>query len=750
MRGDPFACADSLLQQAEEILAGPPVPVNDRRLADVIEMIKVRCRVERDEGCLPCGEEELLYGDSVLPLLGLARLVPSDSPVCHTPLIMPGGNNVNVTFDSAWTLRCSLAPPDSRYEVSGLTAGSFISHLNFFGFTFQGRHAYGFCLDHTKQMPAGSYNNISMEEAMPGRPQTVRIAVSFCIANAPVEPSDYAGGQEFFDMLGLNTCPGLNGYDAYGVIQATIWCLLGYGDPSGIRFLIDPNCPEPSAAPKFPCLDAAVDALYNMAYDFAYGNLDCGEGGLPGGAVNSSSSSVCGNCGCANCAPSSCPEPGSAQSDRCNNPGGLRMGNQLGDVFCCNTGAANTDQTNTYLTFVGCANDLRECCGRVLLGPFKLAASNRGTPTITLVPCDGCQGADITLTDYCCNTLETPPVIGQEFYITFRPPCCKYCFDLCAEMLTTAIAVYYFKRPNTNALQPIGAPLEFSEYRRACIHICIDITPPPPPLPPLPEPEPWLLVNNNNNNNNNDNNSNLMNSLLENLLSSLLANQGGPFGALPGPGAPFPGGPCTGGPFPCTPGAPYPGGPCTGGPFPCWPFPGPEGYFPWPCGPVTCWPACEPAPCWPTCGSAPCWPACWPWPETPDCSSLGANSFGACFPSSCCPCPPPCCGGPPPYPFCPPSPACDCPPCPYPLYPMSPSTCFLSPDWLAWQGASYPQDPMPQPGPQPPPPPGPSFPPSDLPPLLPEFSSAPRAVPPAQAERTEQEYDQFYRDWYGI
>lgn len=534
---EPFADAGSLLQQAEEILALPPIPINDRYLADAIEVVKVRLHYEQEPPAT-----EPLEPSNALCLIESTALVPGDSPVCHEPLIMPGGDSINATFDSTWTLRCELAPPDSRYQVAGFTVGG-DSHLNFFGFTYQGVHAFGFCLDHTKQMPAGAYNNISMEEAMPGQAQTVRLAVSFCIANAPAEPSDYAGGQEFFDMLGLNDCPGLNGYDAYGVIQATIWCLLGQGDPANLRFMEDSNCPSPTAVPKFPCLEAAVDTLYNMAYSFAYGTLDCGEGGLPGGASNAGGTAAggcCCNSCCANCNTSTFEDARAGDKDGCNNPLGLRMGQQLGDVFCCNTGTANTDQTDTYLVFVGCANDLRECCGRVLLGPFRLAASNPGTPTLSITPCDGCQGASITLTDHCCKTLATPPTIGQEFYITFRPPCCKYCFDLCAQMETNAIAVYYFRRPNTNALQPIGAPLQFRENRTACIHICIDITPPPPPPPPPePEPEPWLLVNNNNNNNNNDNNdnndnnSNLLNSMLENLLNSMLF-AGGNAGLLPG------------------------------------------------------------------------------------------------------------------------------------------------------------------------------------------------------------------------
>ena len=755
---------EALFPQAQAILEGPPVPVGNRCLADAVEILKVRNHVERE----PVLTEPAEPSDA---LLRLEEAVPlaNASPVCHTPLIMPGGNSVSATFDSTWTLRCTLAPPDSRYAVTGFLVGG-DSHLNFFGFTYQGVHSYGFCLDHTKQMPVGTYSNISMAQAMPGQPETVRLAVSFCIANAPVSPSDYEGGQEFFEMLGLNTCPDLNGYDAYGVIQATIWCLLRQGDPANIRYRLDPDCPSPVAAPKFPCLEAAIDALYNMAYNYAYGSLDCGEGGLPGGAVNAGSAGVCGNCGCVNCAPSCCPDPCGGGDDRCNNAGGLRLGHQLGKVLCCNTGAANTDRSNTYLVFVGCANDLRECCGRVLLGPFKLAASNQGTPTIRLTPCDGCQGADITLTDYCCNTLAFPPATGQEFYITFRPPCCRFCFDLCAEMETTAIAVYYFRRPNTNALQPIGAPLEFRENRTACIHICIDITPEPPP----PEPEPWwehVLVNNNNNNNNNDSNDNNSNnsSLLNNLLESLLSNvmTGNLPGGMLGGGLPLGLGPP--GPFPPWPSGPFPPGSFPPGPEPNLPpcdgrFPFPWGLFPpgtTPCPPPDCGgpnPCCCPCPppcpppCWCPPPCSPCPPPCTPWPLPcpepcflPTFPYISEPNFiiQPAIPTyQAIPMPVP--GySPPPYPF----------PQPFPSYPQPFPACSPYPQWdnapqpmvyNPMAAAAPPAGPWPQySAPFPPSPPEPA------PPLLPEFSGAPRPDLSPFAAMREEDYGRFYQDWYG-
>lgn len=697
---EPFSNADSLQEQVDLILEQPPMPIDSRELGDAIEITKLR------NGPKP----EPLAGTPAPPARSYDTLFLSTpradgSAVCSTPLIMPPSSSVTATFDSDTTKRCIYAPEDSHYYAVGFTIGDGTDPLNFFGFTYNGVHYFGYCLDQSKDAPIGPYSNISMEEAMPGATQAARLAVSFCIGNSPSSPEDYQGGQDFFDWLGANNCPNLNGYDAYGVIQATIWCLLGQGDPSTVQFTSSIYCPTNLPAPKYPCMQAAMEALYNLAFDYGNGVDVCGTGGDGSSGTSGTGSSAAACCNCTS----------GAGSDPCNDPCGLRLGNQIGTVLCCNTGKAVTDQSSTYLVFVGCANDIRECCGRVLLGPFKLASSNPGTPTITLTPCDGCQGADISFADHCCNTLVDPPTIGEEFYITFRPPCCRYCFDLTATMLTNAIAVYYFKKPNSNVLQPVGAPIPYKETKTATIHICIDITPEAPP----PEPEPWwehVLVNNNNNNNNNDSsnndnnaNNNMLNNMLENLLTNLLSSNmlnssmlsggmmnGGMMGLGGFPGMGYPGY-SSYPPYPPGPTPPPSPGPCGDGRFP----------FPWGLFP----PGCTPCPS-PACG--------------------GPNP--CCCQQKCCPppCPSPCCGTPcSPWPepcFAPPQPYISDPPCNLIIQPASltyqalpmPVPYFCPPQYPYAQEAPYPPSygPYPQPytGYSPYPAPQPSYPPYPWPP----------------------------------
>jgi len=702
----------------------------------------------------------MAYDPAVRGVIGNAslglRLQPTAAVTCHTPLIMPPSGSITAEFYGYTT------PLD--YDTSDGFIAMFPASVN-------GEPANGLCIDHGMGAPVGPYGNISIDQALNEQTPAVKRAVSFILANLPLLTSDDA--TEFWSMLGLQNCypGGLDGLDAWAVGRYVVYDLLGQL-PGGIANL-EYN------TPKNDCLRAGGAALLSMALAFAGGTLDCGDGGLGGGSTGSTgASSTCGcacggnyTCGGGSCAPDNCP---------CCDPCGLRLGCQLGKVFCCNTSTPVTDQSGTYLVFAGCPNDIRECCGRVVLGPFRLQSSNAGTPDISLVPCNGCQGADIQLTDFCCNILAAPPRIGDEFYIAFRPPCTRYCFNLCASMMTTARAVYFFRSQQLH-IQRIALPLGLDEMATACIQICIDITPETPP----PEPEPWwehVLVNNNNNNNNNDSNSNndnndnnssLMNNLLESLLSNMMSsnllggmmNNGMGGGLPPGLWPPGPG--------------PWPPGP---EPFPPWPpgpgpnpsdgrFPFPWGLFPpgtTPCPPPDCGgpnPCCCPPPCPPPCWCPPpcppCPPPCMPWPL---------------------PCPAPCFQ--PPYPYIPePSliiqpaiPTYQAMPAPVPFF--SPPPYPFPPSYPPYQQAypqpyppysPYPQwdDSAPQPPPQqvyspvtvvvPPPDPGPwpqysapwppapfqPPPPEPMPLLLPEISSAPRP------DLSSYEFDDFYRDWYG-
>jgi len=653
---------------------------------------------------------------------------PGDAATCHAPLIMPPDNSLHATFTGMTTPMPYSTTDGQIYMFPG---------------TVNGVEVYGFCVDHALPAPIGSFGNISIDVALNGQSQTTKLAVAFVIANVPRLPTDDA--VQFFEMLGLPCAAGFNGYDARAVGRYVIYALLGQlsGGLAGLQFIDRAGYP-PIGAAKADCLKQACQILFEMALAFGSGTLDCGPGGGPGAGGGSA-----GNAACCNCVSSSnytCGGSSCAATDNCccSDPCGLRLGCQLGKIYCCNTNQAVTDNSDTYLVFVGCANDLRECCGRVVVGPFKLASSNRGVPDIKLVPCNGCVGADIQITDFCCNILAAPPAIGDEFYIAFRPPCCRYCFDLCATMETTSVAVYFFREAGNAAVQRQGLSFPRTDIRTTCIHVCIDITPETPP----PEPEPWwehILVNNNNNNNNNDSNSanndnnsnNMMNSLLNTLLSNLLSSsmmggmQGGQLGGniggmmgMPGMG-PMPPGL---GPFPPGPPGPFPPGPGPGGGPPCddGRFPFPWGLFPpgtTPCPPPACGgpnPCCCPPPCppcpQPCCCPPPCPPACWCPPPCPPCPPV-------CMPWPC-PCPEPC--------FCPP---------PFPYIPEP--NLIIQPTSLTYQVMPVPcfcPQPMPYPQPVPYAQPMPVFPPQWQPPVQPvpfmpfqedsfDFDPAPSAMP---------------------
>jgi len=466
----------------------------------------------------------------------------SAQALCISPVIMPGGGTV-VNFHGM------IPPPNAiGYNVVGAGANG---SLNLFPYTFEGERGYAFCLNRGLPAPNAPVGNVSAEQAMPGMPESIRRAVAFVIANVPAPPSgDPEGVARFWTMLGRD-CG--RGWDAYAIAQMVIWTLMGGSVRNEFHFTAANN----------DCLMAAYNDLLDMAVDYGTGNLQCAGGsgeGFFGGTIGgmgvvgmrpgdenaSCCSSSCGSSGGGGCASSCCGESGSSccgscggacgSSGSCSSSVGRRncssmvpWGCQIGRITCCNTNRLPTAPGEAFLIFVGCPNDIREHCGRVLVGPFRLAASNMATPEITLQPCNGCPNVVFDVVDHCGCPIE--PNVGDEFYISFRPPCCCFCFELCAEIDLSMAAVYFFRVPGGN-FQNMGVPLRRDIRRRTCIQVCIDLTPPPVPPPMLPPPgEPPITINNNNNNDTNANvNPNLnsnstVQTLMETLLlSSLLGN----------------------------------------------------------------------------------------------------------------------------------------------------------------------------------------------------------------------------------
>jgi hypothetical protein len=533
-------------------------------------------------------------------------MVRLQESLCSIPVIQPPDSSMHADIDARSTKRCTQdgaiqvgMPDSSRYFLDwfgiiahGPNQGNPTHHrLNLFGLTINGEQKYGFCLDHDKDAPSGSYANLTITEALPKQTDAQRCAIAFVIANTPDLPTADDQAADYFTMLGVDPA-GLNGWDAYAVTQAVIWAIQGTATIPDAPILLpgnnvagfSPMCSSTDAVqvpnPKADRLVQAAGAMFSMSSRWAAGDSSiCGAGGgsagcnlagggtragsTGGGSSGSGSTGAGGTCTCCtkDCG-GNCSGSCSAGCACCKDSPCLDLGCQLGKVMPCITSTPPPAGSATYLQFVTCPNDIRELCGRVLLGPFKVEGNNNGNPDISFVPCQGCDALDLDVTDYCGRPKEA--AIGEEFYIVIRPPCCRYCFDIKASMLMDSKKVYFFKKLTTDELQPLGVPYRDQEYKETSIHICIDICPELPPPPP-PEPEPWwehILVNNNNNNNNNDssnNSSNLLNSLVSNLLNSLLSSNlsGNMMGGGAFPGGAFPGGAFPGGGWPMFPPNPW-------------------------------------------------------------------------------------------------------------------------------------------------------------------------------------------------
>jgi len=428
---------------------------------------------------------------------------------CKSPSIMPGGNTI-VNFHGFQPFA-----PVGGFDVTG--AGANVNgapDMNLFPFTFEGERGYAFCLERGLPAPDGPSGNVSIAQALPAESPAVRRAIAFIVGNVPAPLTDDPEGlAHFWAMLGQD-CGGH--WEAQAVAQMAVWTFAGGSIRGGFQFTANNAC-----------LMAAYNTLMDMALAYGEGNLECtgsaeeagsGCGGSGGGSDG-------GESGCSSCC--------------CGSRNVIPFGCQIGRIICCNTNRRPANASDEFLIFVGCPNDLREHCGRVLIGPFRLAASDGGTPEITLTPCNCCSG-NITfdIVDHCGR--PTTPDICNEFYISFRPPSPNFCFELCAELEVVRTEVYFFLVPG-GVYQNMALPLRRRIRVRTCISVCIEITPPPPPPPVLiPPPPPGDITVNNNNNNNNDNNANSSNnnSTMQTLMETLLLSSvlGNPPSAAPQPG----------------------------------------------------------------------------------------------------------------------------------------------------------------------------------------------------------------------
>jgi hypothetical protein len=415
------------------------------------------------------------------------RVLPVPLEDANIPIIIPGTVQL-VGQAQGQGLYCSAAPADSRYRYR--FSGGRIIGIQQYGLTVEGIQANGYCLDKNRSFSAGTYENVGPAEALGTNDLQRQLAAAWLAINGP-SAEDY---QHVFTLAGLTDLTGLNDYDAFAAIQFAMWSIVSGSNLLELDLL---NCGNETTHPKQERLQQAALSLAQQALAYGLNPNPSGGGGGGGGGSGgfggSGSGDFCNSC---------C---GAGQ-----NPCGI---GQIGRLEVCNTATASSDQSEQYLIFVGCPNEVRSVCGRVLIGPFRLESSaSSGTPTLSAVSCCGGGASEISVVPatFCGEVMETPPTVGEEFYIFLRPPCCTFSLELTACMETTANAVYFFASGDSQPVTYVRG-----EQQDTCtkIHIRVDLDRPAESEPNAPPP--WLehiLINNNNNNNNSQSNSSNNNS----------------------------------------------------------------------------------------------------------------------------------------------------------------------------------------------------------------------------------------------
>ena len=319
---------------------------------------------------------------------------------CQIPVLMPADPAVDAQMMADFSNFCSdPGDPTSQYKRNPL------ENIFYFPGAVGGVVRWSFCLDKNKDGPRGAFESVSSGTTMPDATQAQQLAVAFITANAPSNGSDLGRAQALFTLLGVDPA-GLNAYDAFAVSQIAIWGVLGQADPAIMTF---PLC-DGGANPKSPALMEAVRQL--IALSLAYG----------------SGADVCGSGSTGTCA------------GACEDPCGL----QYGTVCTCVPGPDVPNDPK----FCNCVNNLREVCGRILVGPFMLQSSSAAglVPAITagMLPCQCCENATFAFANHCGKVIG-PPGLNEKFYLAIRPYCKCFAFDVTAQVTETINSIYFFQ-----------------------------------------------------------------------------------------------------------------------------------------------------------------------------------------------------------------------------------------------------------------------------------------------------------------
>ncbi|MDR0879625.1 MAG: thioester domain-containing protein [Clostridioides sp.] len=442
------------------------------------------------------------------------------------PFIVNTGTTITGLAQSSPNSYC-YSTTDSRYVYNINDPGT--THNLMFKFSLDlpdGTTTVAYCLEKGVAGPNNvPYQSDSPENIVTGVTSEQRLMVEWLLANA----YGASTGQETLDLAGIGNL-GFNDDDARALTQTAIWESLGQLTPAQAQFM---DCDDPTVPHvKNNGIQSGLNSLLAQAQAYAK-SASNPPTALPG------SQNPC---------PVMC------------NP----------DIQCCNDPTFPDNDSDPYAYFIGCPYDLREVCGRKLLGPFQISSNiENATTTVTITPCCYC-GPEFTyyFADFCGNRISNPS-LNQEFYIIIPMTQKMLCINICATVSGTFTqVVFMYDTIDEPHHQDYGTAFEEVPYDvTTCICVCLSDDgchkSKCHPYPPHSYPNSNLVVNNNNNNNNGGNNP----------------CPPGPYPPGPYPPGPWPPGPCP--PGPCPPG-PYPPGPYPPGPWPPCPYP------PCPCPPPTC------------------------------------------------------------------------------------------------------------------------------------------------------------------
>lgn len=276
-----------------------------------------------------------------------------------------------------------------------------------------------YCIEKGVTAPDGlPYQSAPFSELMPGYTDAQKNMIGWTLANGfPIISS-----AAMFDCAGVDwqAEPVLDDSDAYAVVSTAIWGILQQISTDQMRFV---NCSGDGLHPKSDRLRAAALSLMTRASAYVQQP--------PGAAAQNSAVRHCGEDAC---------------------------------ISCCME-ASDALEGQPYICFHGCPHDIRQLCGRLLVGPFQVASSFSGQIHITARPvCVCADGFSASFADFCGNPIDYPKA-GEEFYLLLHARQRCFCFHLTATVTSQAVKIIFMEEENSGGArhQNIVFPHEGTE-----------------------------------------------------------------------------------------------------------------------------------------------------------------------------------------------------------------------------------------------------------------------------------------------